>query len=189
VQGDTGSATVAGSAVLTVSNLVFGDTAIRGSASITFNDVRINGTPVANGSVQATADLVTDGSLTNLSGSIAATFHNLILTDGFGLGGTANIALNTAGTTTVALNLTTQPSNLVLHLNASVVPQADGSVLVNTFGTNNTVGAYTVQAVNLRVDADACTTGAIGGTLSFTKDGQTGTLGFDSSCTYTYSGP
>ena len=46
-----------------------------------------------------------------------------------------------------------------------------------------------MQANNLRIDAEVCETGPIGGSLSFSKGGQTGTLTFNSSCTYTYSGP
>ena len=70
----------------------------------------------------------------------------------------------------------------------SVATQADGSVLINTTSAS-TVGDYAVTITNLKVDAEVCQTGAIGGSMSFTKGGQTGTVKFDSTCNYTYTGP
>ncbi|MBK9702567.1 MAG: hypothetical protein IPO75_03365 [Betaproteobacteria bacterium] len=180
-------ATVAGSVALSVTNLAISETAVSGKLSAAFNNVKINGALVANGSVEATLNLGIGPSLETVAGTVAVTLNNFQLPNDLGFTGTANIALNVPGTTMVVTNLTSG-KGVVIKLNAAIAPQADGSVLVNTSGSN-TVGAYTVQANNLRIDAEVCETGPIGGSLSFSKGGQTGTLTFNSSCTYTYSGP
>ncbi len=101
---------------------------------------------------------------------------------------TANLAFGAAtGATSGPINVTS-PNNVAVRLSASIVPAADGSVLVNTTGAG-TVGAYSVQVSGLRIDADLCTTGPIGGSVSFSRAGQTGTFTFNSSCSYTYSDP
>ena len=180
-------ATVAGSVALSVTNLAISETAVSGKLSAAFNNVKINGALVANGSVEATLNLGIGPSLESVAGTVAVTLNNFQLPNDLGFTGTANLTLNVPGTTMVVTNLTSS-KGVVIKLNAAIAPQADGSVLVNTSGSN-TVGAYTVQANNLRIDAEVCETGPIGGSLSFSKGGQTGTLTFNSSCTYTYSGP
>jgi hypothetical protein len=186
VQKVTG-VTISGTIVITINNLVFTDTSLSGTVAATFNAIKVNGVLVASGTAQGTAALTVNPTTEALSGPINLTVTNFQLPSGLGATGTIAINLNTAGTTTVSTDLVTSPNNLTLDLNASIVPAGDGSVLVNTTGLS-TVGAYTVQAVNLRIDIDVCA-GAIGGTLSFSKGGQTGTFTFDSSCGYTYSGP
>ena len=180
-------ATVSGSAVFTISNLVFTDTNVSGSLTASFDNLKINGVLVASGSVQASLNLAVNLDAGSFAGTVAVTMTNLLLPNGLGFTGSANVNLDSTGTTVVTTNLTSA-RGVVIRLNANVVAQPDGSVLVNTAGTN-TVGDYAVQASNLRIDADVCEQGPIGGSLSFTKGGQTGTLTFNSSCTYTYSGP
>src|SRR5438132_7422533 len=48
VPSDSGAATVAGNAVINVTNLVFADT-LAGDAAVALNNLRVNGVPVANG--------------------------------------------------------------------------------------------------------------------------------------------
>jgi hypothetical protein len=187
VQDGGTQATVSGSAVLTVSNLVFTETNVSGSLVASFDNLKVNGVLVANGSAQATLNLTINVDAETYAGTVAVTLTNLMLPNGLGFTGSANINLNSAGTTVVTTNLTSA-KGVVIKLNATVVAQSNGSVLVNTSGTN-TVGDYTVQANNLVIDADVCEQGPIGGSLSFTKGGQTGTLTFSNSCTYTYTGP
>jgi hypothetical protein len=187
VQDGATQATVSGSAVLTVSNLVFTETNVSGSLVASFDNLKVNGVLVANGSAQATLNLTINVDAETYAGTVAVTLTNLMLPNGLGFTGSANINLNSAGTTVVTTNLTSA-KGVVIKLNATVVAQPSGSVLVNTSGTN-TVGDYTVQANNLVIDADVCEQGPIGGSLSFTKGGQTGTLTFSNSCTYTYTGP
>jgi hypothetical protein len=182
-----GGGTLAGSAVLSLNNLVVTDNSLSGSLSATFNDVRVNGSPVANGTIQATANLLINSATEAITGTVTINFNAFQLPE-FGLTGSIGINLNTTGTTTVTTNLTTSPHNIAIKVNLAIVDQATGGVLVNSTGAS-TVGAYSVQVSNIRIDADVCTTGAIGGTISFTKSGQTGTLTFNSSCQYTYSGP
>jgi len=143
---------------------------------------------VANGTVRATANLAFGATTGATSGPIDVTLTNFLLPDGLGISGTLGINLNSTETTTVTTDLVISPNNVAVRLNASVVPAADGSVLVNTAGAS-TVGAYSVQVSGLRIDADLCSTGAIGGNVSFNRGGQTGTFTFNSSCSYTYSGP
>lgn len=181
--------TVAGSATITLTNLVLTDTSLAGNVTVNLNNLKINGVFVANGMVQASFNVTINSTTQAYTGQISLSFTSLQLPNNFGLSGTATINLNSTGTTSVSTNLTTSPDNVTIKLSATVAAQADGSVLVNTTGSGNTVGGYTVQATNIRIDADTCTSGPIGGTLSFTKDGQTGTLTFNSSCSYTYSGP
>ncbi len=188
VQEGTTSVTLSGSVVLSLSNVVLTDSSLSGTLAATFNNVRVAGVPVANGTVRATANLQFNDATGVTSGPINATLTNLLLPDGLGVSGTLGIDLNTAGTTTVATDLVTSPNNVAVRLNATVVPATGGSVLVNTTGAS-TVGAYAVQVSGLRIDADVCTTGAIGGTVSFSQSGRTGTFTFNSSCSYTYSGP
>jgi hypothetical protein len=187
VKDGTATATVAGKTVITVTNLVITDTAVSGTVSATFSNMKINGALVANGSVQATLNITMNVAAETFAGTVAVTLNNFQLPNDVGFTGTVNINLNSSGATIVGTNLTSS-KGVVIKLNASIIPQADGSVLVNTSGSNS-VGAYAVQASNLLINADVCETGPIGGTLSFTKGGQTGTLTFDKSCTYTYSGP
>ena len=187
VQDGATQATVSGSAVLTVSNLVFTETNVSGSLVASFDNLKVNGVLVANGSAQATLNLTINVDAETYAGTVAVTLTNLMLPNGLGFTGSANVNLNSAGTTVVTTNLTSA-KGVVIKLNATVVAQPSGSVLVNTSGTN-TVGDYTVQANNLVIDADVCEQGPIGGSLSFTKGGQTGTLTFSNSCTYTYTGP
>jgi hypothetical protein len=187
VQDGATQATVSGSAVLTVSNLVFTETNVSGSLVASFDNLKVNGVLVANGSAQATLNLTINVDAETYAGTVAVTLTNLMLPNGLGFTGSANVNLNSAGTTVVTTNLTSG-KGVVIKLNATVVAQPSGSVLVNTSGTN-TVGDYTVQANNLVIDADVCEQGPIGGSLSFTKGGQTGTLTFSNSCTYTYTGP
>jgi hypothetical protein len=187
VQDGATQATVSGSAVLTVTNLVFTETNVSGSLAASFDNLKVNGVLVANGSAQATLNLTINVDAETYAGTVAVTLTNLMLPNGLGFTGSANVNLNSAGTTVVTTNLTSA-KGVVIKLNATVVAQPSGSVLVNTSGTN-TVGDYTVQANNLVIDADVCEQGPIGGSLSFTKGGQTGTLTFSNSCTYTYTGP
>jgi hypothetical protein len=160
---------------------------VSGSVSVTFNNMKINGALVANGSVQATLNIAMNQAAETFAGTVAVTLSNFQLPNDLGFSGTVNINLNSSGATIVATNLTSS-KGVAIRLNASILAQADGSVLVNTSGSN-TVGAYAVQASNLLINADVCKTGPIGGSLSFTKGGQTGTLTFNNSCTYTYAGP
>jgi hypothetical protein len=187
VQDGSTRATVSGSLVLSISNLVFTETNVAGSLTVSFDNLKINGVLVANGSAQATLNLAINVDAETYAGTVAVTLTNLMLPNGLGFTGSASINLNSAGTTVVTTNLTSA-KGVVIKLNATVVAQPSGSVLVNTSGTN-TVGDYTVQANNLVIDADVCEQGPIGGSLSFTKGGQTGTLTFSNSCTYTYTGP
>lgn len=188
VQEGTTSVTLSGSVVLSLSNVILTDSSLSGTLAATFNNVKVAGVPVANGTVRATANLHFNDATGVTSGPINATLTNFLLPDGFGVSGTLGIDLNTAGTTTVATDLVTSPNNVAVRLYASVVPATGGSVLVNTTGAS-TVGAYAVQVSGLRIDAGVCTTGAIGGTVSFSQSGRTGTFTFNSSCSYTYSGP
>jgi len=188
VQEGTTSVTLSGSVVLSLSNVVLTDTNLSGTLAATFNNVRVGGVLVANGTVRATANLAVSATTGATSGPINVTLTNFLLPDGLGISGTLGINLNSTGTTTVTTDVVTSPNNVAVRLNASVVPAADGSVLVNTTGAS-TVGAYSVQVSGLRIDADLCTTGAIGGNVSFSRTGQTGTFTFNSSCSYTYSGP
>ncbi len=180
-------ATVSGSAVLSITNLVFTETNVSGSLTASFDNLKINGVLVANGSVQATLNLGVNLDAGTFAGTVSVTMTNLQLPNGLGFTGSANVNLDSTGTTVVTTDLTSA-RGVVIRLNANVSAQPDGSVLVNTSGAN-TVGDYTVQANNLKIDAEVCDQGPTGGSLSFTKGGQTGTLTFSSSCTYTYTGP
>jgi hypothetical protein len=182
------SATVSGSAVLSVSNLVFSDTAISGSLSLTFADVAVNGVPVADGSVQAVLAITMDPTTEAIAGRVTITMSNLTLPNGLGFSGSITINLNSAGSTLVSTNLTSAPHAIPIRLNVSIAAQPSGGVLVNTTSAS-TVGAYTVVVSNVKIDADVCSRGAIGGSISFSKGGQTGTLTFNNACSYTYSGP
>jgi hypothetical protein len=188
VQEGTTSATVAGSVVLSLSNVVLTDSSLSGTLAATFNNVRAGGVLVANGMVRATANLYFSEATGVTSGPINATLTNFLLPGGLGVSGTLGINLNSAGTTTVTTDLLTSPNNVAVRLNASAVPAGEGIVVVSTTGAS-TVGAYSVQVSGLRIDTNVCTTGAVGGTVSFSKAGQTGTFTFNSSCTYTYAGP
>jgi len=188
VQDGATSATVSGSAVLSITNLVFSDTAISGSVSMTFTNVKVNGVLVADGSVQAVANITMSSNLETFAGQVTVTFSNLTLPNSLGFSGSITINLNSAGTTLVSTNLTSSPHSIPITLNVSIAAQPSGGVLVNTTSAS-TVGAYAVVVSNVKIDADVCTTGAIGGAISFTKGGQTGTLTFNNSCGYTYSGP
>lgn len=180
-------ATVSGSMVLSITNLVFTETRVSGSLTASFDNLKINGVLVANGSVQATLNLGVNLNAGTFAGTVSVTMTNLQLPNGLGFTGSANVNLDSTGTTVVTTDLTSA-RGVVIKLNASVAAQPDGSVLVNTTGAN-TVGDYAVQANNVKIDADVCEKGPIGGSLSFTKGGQTGTLTFNSSCAYTYTGP
>jgi hypothetical protein len=188
VQEGATSVTLSGSVVLSLSNVVLTDTNLSGTLAATFNNVKVGGVMVANGTARATANLAFSAATGETSGPINVTLTNFVLPDGLGISGTLSINLNSTGTTTVTTDLVTSPNNVAVRLNASVVTAADGSVLVNTTGAS-TVGAYSVQVSGLRIDADLCTTGAIGGSVSFSRAGQTGTFTFNRSCSYTYSGP
>jgi hypothetical protein len=188
VQEGTTSVTLSGNVVLSLSNVILTDANLSGTVAATFNNVKVDGVLVANGTVRAAANLAFSAATGATSGPIDVTLTNFLLPDGLGISGTLGINLNSTGATMVTTDLVTSPNNVAVRLNASVVPAADGSVLVNTTGAS-TVGAYAVQVSGLRIDADVCTTGAIGGTVSFSQSGRTGTFTFDSSCSYTYSGP
>ncbi len=188
VQDGANHAIVSGSAVLSITNLVFSETAISGSVSMTFTNVKVNGVLVADGSVQAVLNITMGPNLETLAGQVTINFSNLTLPNSLGFSGSITINLNSAGTTLVSTNLTSAPHAIPITLNVSIVAQPTGGVLVNTTSAS-TVGAYTVVVSNVKIDADVCTKGAIGGSISFTKGGQTGTLTFNNSCSYTYSGP
>ncbi len=182
-----GGGNIAGSAVLSLTNFVVTDNAVSGNLSATFNNLRVNGAAVANGAVQASLNLLVNSATEAVTGTVTINFNAFQLPS-FGLSGSIGISLNTATNTTVTTNLVTSPHNVAIKVNLTIVPQSGGGVLVNSTGAS-TVGAYTVQVNNVRINSDVCTTGAIGGTISFTQGGQTGTLTFDNSCHYTYSGP
>lgn len=183
----TQSAFVSGSVVINVSNLVLTESSIAGTFGVTMNNVKVNGTLVANGTAQASVAINVNASTQAFSGTVNATLTNFTTANGMGASGTANINLNSTGTTTVVTDLVTTPHNLAVKLNASIATSGTG-VVVNTTGTN-TVGAYTVAVSNLRIDDAVCANSPYAGSIAFSKGGQTGTLTFNSGCTYTYSGP
>jgi hypothetical protein len=155
------------------------------------NNVKVNGAMVANGGVTATFNVAVNSSGTTptFSGVVTATLNNLQLPNNIGFNGTITINLNSSGTTTVSTNVVSSPSNVLINFNnMTVVSQGDGSVLINTSAAG-TVGAYTVSISNVRVNPSVCQTGAIAGSVSFTKAGQTGVVTFNSACNYTYAGP
>ncbi len=178
---------ISGGAVITLTNFTVTDTGVAGNVLATFDNVKVNGTLVAHGGIQATLNLTINASTSAVSGPVSITLNNLQLAT-LAVRGNVSLNLNSAGTSTVTTNLTTSPDNVAINLALAVVPQADGSSLVNSNGPS-TVGAYTLQVTNLRINTSVCATGPVGGSFAFTKAGQTGTLTFDSSCGYTYSGP
>jgi hypothetical protein len=162
-----------------------------GNVAVTLTNVKVNGVLVADGSLSAAINIGvgSTGGNPTYSGTITVTLNNLQLPNSLGFNGTITIGLNSAGTTTVTTDLVSSPHNVAIKLyGVTVATQADGSVLINTTAAS-TVGAYGVTINNLRVDTNICQTGAIGGTMSFTKGGQTGTVTFNSTCNYTYTGP
>jgi hypothetical protein len=183
----TAAAFVSGSVVINVSNLVFTQSSIAGTFGVTMNNVKVNGTLVANGTAQASVAISVNSSTSAYSGTVNATLTNFTTANGLGASGTASINLNSTGTTLLTTDLVTTPQNLAVKLNASIATSGNG-VVVNTTGTS-TVGAYTVAVANLRIDTDVCANAPYAGSIAFSKGGQTGTLAFNSGCTYTYSGP
>ncbi len=184
-------ATVAGKGVITLTNIVVTDTALSGNVAIALTNVKVNGVLVANGNVSATFNITLGnaGGNPSYAGTVNITLTNFQLPDGLGFSGTIGINLNSVGTTTITTNVTSSPNNVTIKLNGvTVAPQSDGSVLINTTAAS-TVGAYAITISNLKVDADVCQTGALAGSMSYTKGGQTGTVTFNSTCNYTYTGP
>lgn len=185
------NATVGGKGVITITNLVATETSVKGNIAVTLTNMKVNGVLVANGGLSAALNITVGsaGGEPTYSGPVTVTVNHLQLPDGLAFDGTLTINLKTDGTSTISTNVTSSPHNVAIKLNnVTVATQADGSVLINTTSAS-TVGDYAVTITNLKVDAEVCQTGAIGGSMSFTKGGQTGTVKFDSTCNYTYTGP
>ena len=126
--------------------------------------MKVFGVLVADGGLSAALNITMGevGGQPTYSGPVTVTVNNLQLPDGIGFDGTMTINLNSAGTTMIST--TSRPARTTSRSSSTrdrgVEP--DGSVLINTT-TASTVGDYAVTITNLKVDADVCQTGAIGG--------------------------
>ena len=183
--------TMSGSASISFSNLQVvndevaeTDTISASSFSVVFNNVTVNGETFANGSASGsfTLQLGTDASneLVLNSGQATLQLTNFMLPNGDVISGTVTLNVTSPSNTLVSINLTTPNGNTVLSL--SVVKQANGSFVVNTTTPGQARG-YTIVISGLVLDSTACTSNyPIGGTITFTKAGQTATVTFDASC-------
>ena len=122
-------------------------------------------------------------------GTFNLTLTGLQLLDNAGFDGTMDVVLDTAAVSTVSANLASRRSNRPIKIDGRTLAlQIDSSMLANTTAVG-TAGDFTVTVSNLKLDSALCQNLALGGSMSFTKGGQTATVTFDSNCSYSYFGP
>src|SRR5262249_4480991 len=131
--GSAAPPTLGGTAVLTATNLVIGETSVSGSVEIVLNNITVNGLPVASGSVAATfnLNLAPVGDTIVFTGPVSVALTGLRLPNNIGFDGMINILFDPTGVATISTNLLSSPIGLPIMLNGvTVAPQLGGGVLV-----------------------------------------------------------
>lgn len=161
------------------------------SFSANFNNIKVNGATFASGSVSGDLGFQIGqdaaGAMSYNSGHATLQLTNLLLPNSDTISGTIGLNIPTANNELLSINLLAPSGDIVLNL--SGVTQADGTGVLNTTQPGQGKG-YAIEIKNLKLNSKTCPSNyPIGGSIVFTKTGQTATATFDASCSgkYAYS--
>lgn len=189
--------TMSGGVTLQLSNLSLSAASssspitVSGNFSLVLDKLRKNWVLLGNGQVAGNANLAISLSSSSgqSSGSLNIQLTNLVLSTGTLINGT--VALTVASNTqqNASINLSTSNGPIVLAL--QLTENSSNDVITVNSTSPGTVGNYSAQISNLQMNPAVCENYPVGGTISFTKSGQTSTVTFNGSCdgNYSYTGP
>lgn len=187
VRSATIDGNVAGTLLIEATGLLMTDTRLSGAMTFEFRGMTVNDARFADGIIQTSMNFVLNPSTQALTGDENTRYVDF-QGPNLGVNGRVDHRVNTAGTSTVAVDATFDPGDIAMRLSFAAYVQPDGSVVVDTAAPGS-VGPYTFRVADLVANPLLCPGGATFGTMTFETGGRTATLTFDARCGYVYSGP
>lgn len=174
--------TRSGKTTITLSNLRIDDaTGISATFTMVFDQAKSNGVLLGNGTLGGSISGLSLSS-TAPSGNGNLSFTNFTMPNGQTFSGTATLNMTSAE----AINLAINVSSNTLTVNLPLVASKVGDELILRSPSAGSVNGYAVNFNSVVYNGTVCPSRPIGGSVSFSKNGQTSTATFPASCTGTY---
>ena len=188
----SGSAAISFTNLQLTSNDVAKTTSLSASNfSMVFNSIKVNVATFASGSASGDLNLLLGqdaaGAMTINSGHATLLLTDFLVPNGTIINGTTRLTVTSLNNMSIAINMTAP--NGTIALNLSVSQRSDGSTVINTTAPGQGRG-YAIEIKDLKLNSTTCPANyPIGGSIVFTKAGQTATATFDATCSgkYAYS--
>ncbi len=205
---------ISGAIVLEISGLVLTDTRIDADISLTFDNLKLNGELIANGSAVVDIVLTPSGEVFKITGNVR--FEDLLLIDQTidGMLSFTILDINTEGFgrmdftfdnlawgkgkvysgTIAATSLSSIRTQLDVDLSTSLglvdmsmfVDRQDSDVLVFSTDGASTFGDFTVTMDSVTMDSEVCPNYPVSGSISFVRGDETGVVTFTGACDGSY---
>ena len=174
--------TRSGKTTVTLSNLrVDAAAGISANFVIVFDQAKANGVLIGNGTLSGSLDGLSLSS-TAPSGNGNLSFSNFTMPNGQTFSGTATLNMASADAIRVGINVSSSTLTVDLPLSAS---QSGDAVTINSTSAGN-VNGYSVVFNSVVYNGSLCPSRPIGGSVTFSKNGQTTTASFPATCSGTY---